>query len=124
MAGDLCEGNFRAHGIWYPGKISVVHEADGFVDIEYDDGDAEARVPPTRVRRRLPTQQELLRQHSATLLRKNLWCHECQAVVGSGGEMAAERIERRHRSRARQDETPSSASGPAAQQLKPAQTLP
>ena len=28
MPGDLCEGNFQAHGIWYPGTVSVVRDDD------------------------------------------------------------------------------------------------
>ena len=47
--GDRVEGNYRGHSYWYPGVISCVHD-DGTVDIDYDDGESERRVPHSLVR--------------------------------------------------------------------------
>ena len=89
VAGETCEGNFLGQGVWYPGTIRRVHEQDGAVDIIYDDGDHEDRVPPNRVRRRLPTTEEIARAVERDASEKNLWCHECQRVVGSEPRAAA-----------------------------------
>ncbi len=42
----------RTMRVWYDGSIAAIH-ADGRVDIDYDDGDKEARVKPAYVRRPL-----------------------------------------------------------------------
>jgi len=48
--GDKIEGNYKGADVWYPGRITLVHE-DGSVDIDYEDGsgDKEKAVPPCRV---------------------------------------------------------------------------
>eukprot|EP00966_Prymnesium_polylepis_P334587 7389955-Prymnesium_polylepis.1 len=49
--GDACQAKFRAqHGgasfaKWFSGTVKVAHD-DGACDVEYNDGDFEARVPP------------------------------------------------------------------------------
>ncbi|CAB1112242.1 unnamed protein product [Ectocarpus sp. CCAP 1310/34] len=47
--GDRVEANYRRSGRYYPGRISRVHR-DGSCDIDYDDGEREARVATTHVR--------------------------------------------------------------------------
>ena len=48
--GEKVEANYGGEGEYYPGKISRVN-ANGSVDIAYDDGDAEKGVDSKLVRR-------------------------------------------------------------------------
>ena len=47
--GDAIEARCRG-GAWYPGRVAFVHEGGGAIDVAYDDGDAEERVPRAFVR--------------------------------------------------------------------------
>src|SRR3569623_2021275 len=47
--GDKIEGNYRGRGRWYPGKISK-DRGDKTYDIDYDDGEFEARVSESNIR--------------------------------------------------------------------------
>ena len=47
--GDKVEGNYRGRGRWYPGRIKRVNYDDTY-DIDYDDGEKEARMKPDMVR--------------------------------------------------------------------------
>jgi len=49
--GAKVEGNYRARGKWYPGKISR-DRFDGTYDIDYDDGEKETRVAGALLRLR------------------------------------------------------------------------
>jgi DUF971 family protein len=51
--GDKVEGNYRGKGKWYPATIDRVRQ-DGSADLDYDDGEKEARVTPAHVRRPTP----------------------------------------------------------------------
>ena len=42
--GDRVEGNFGGHGQWYGARVTKDH-GDGHYDLQYNDGDAEHRVP-------------------------------------------------------------------------------
>jgi hypothetical protein len=93
--GDLCEGNFHGRGMWYPGNVHAVHD-NGSMDLVFDDGDHEENVPPNQVRRRLPTTQEMASSAERDAENQNIWCHECQSVVGNaagtdGGELQCPR---------------------------------
>ena len=48
--GDFVEARFRGTGGYYPGVISMVHQ-DKTVDIDYDDGDKDKRIPLVFVKR-------------------------------------------------------------------------
>ena len=52
--GDVIEADFRAGGTYYPGTIAKVH-GNGKLDVAFDDGDFERRVPPALVRRHVRT---------------------------------------------------------------------
>jgi hypothetical protein len=80
--GDNCEANYHARGLWYSGTVVAVHESNGSFNIEYDDGDREDNVSPTLVRRKLPTQEEMISTAQQDATNQNIWCHECQCVVG------------------------------------------
>ena len=43
------EANYRGRGRWYPGKIKK-ERLDGTYDVDYDDGEAESRVPAEMIR--------------------------------------------------------------------------
>ena len=47
--GDKVEGNYGGAGKWYRGVISKMH-ANGTLNVDYDDGDAEVGVPMVNVR--------------------------------------------------------------------------
>jgi len=49
VEGEKVEANYRGHGKWYPGTVVAIHE-DGSVNIDYDDGEKEARVPVSCIR--------------------------------------------------------------------------
>jgi len=47
--GDRCEANYRGRGRYYKGVV-VTANADGSMDIDYDDGDKERNVEKSLVR--------------------------------------------------------------------------
>mmetsp|Transcript_5752 Transcript_5752/g.7992 ORF Transcript_5752/g.7992 Transcript_5752/m.7992 type:complete len:270 (+) Transcript_5752:3-812(+) len=49
--GDLIEGNFRALGVWYPGRITETDVDGRSFDVIYEDGEKETGVAPTLLRR-------------------------------------------------------------------------
>ena len=49
LEGDKVEGNYRGRGRWHPGRIKRVNNDDSY-DIDYDDGEKEARMRPEMVR--------------------------------------------------------------------------
>jgi hypothetical protein len=48
--GDKVEGDYRGRGTWLPATVDRVR-ADGSVDLDYDNGEREARMAPEHVRR-------------------------------------------------------------------------
>ncbi|KAH8071060.1 cytidine deaminase [Aureococcus anophagefferens] len=50
-AGDRVRAQYRGRSKFYPGKVGKVH-ADGTLDVDYDDGEREARVDPALVEAR------------------------------------------------------------------------
>ncbi|KAH8059996.1 cytidine deaminase [Aureococcus anophagefferens] len=50
-AGDRVRAQYRGRSKFYPGKVGKVH-ADGTLDVDYDDGEREARVDPALVEKR------------------------------------------------------------------------
>jgi hypothetical protein len=80
--GDKCEANYHGRGMWYKGTILAVNETNGAFNIQFDDGDREDNVLPTLVRRQLPTQEEMIAMAERDAREQNIWCHECQCVVG------------------------------------------
>jgi hypothetical protein len=48
--GDYVRANWAGRGVFYAGEVLAVRPDDGSLDILYDDGDLETRVPPHRIR--------------------------------------------------------------------------
>ena len=48
--GARVEARFGGGAAWYPGAVAKVHAGISHVDVQYDDGDLEERVPLTLVR--------------------------------------------------------------------------
>lgn len=57
VEGLKVEGNYRGKGKWYPAQIGRVRP-DGTFDLDYDDGEGEARVTADRIRVVAPTPEE------------------------------------------------------------------
>ena len=48
--GSRVESNYEGKGVFYPGIVSRCNADDETLDISFDDGDTEVRVPPTDLR--------------------------------------------------------------------------
>ena len=56
-----CEAQYKGKGKWYQGTVKFIHE-DGFVDVEYDDGERDFGLAPRCVVAVRPTKSEISRR--------------------------------------------------------------